>query len=139
VRWFESNAPITIRTKPGVGLSVTTSATAKVLAAYLPRAETEAAVRKELQELGRCTRAAVEAVYADYEAIRGAGIAASHGARRSGLNALSVPLFDQQNQVVAAVTILGMGPQFDASPDGRAAARLLKVSKELSARLGAAT
>jgi DNA-binding IclR family transcriptional regulator len=136
VRWFESSAPISIRTKPGVALGLTTSATAKLLAAYLPREATEPAVRKELTEQGRCTRAAVEAVYADYAAVRSAGIAASHGARRSGLNALSVPLFDHQHQVVAAVTVLGMGPQFEAKPASTSGRLLQRLGQELSALLG---
>jgi DNA-binding IclR family transcriptional regulator len=136
VRWFESNAPLTIRTKPGVALSVTTSATAKLLAAYLPREATEPVVRRELDEGGRSTRAAIEAVYADYAQIRASGIAASHGARRSGLNALSVPLFDHQGKVVAAVTILGMGPQFEARPASTSGRLLRQLGRELSRLLG---
>ena len=136
VRWFESNAPLSVRTKPGVALSVTGSATAKLLAAWQPRTVTESLVRQELQESGKTSKAAVEAVYAEYEAIRKAGIACSYGARRRGLNALSVPLFDQQQQVIAAVTVLGMAPQFDAAPNGAAARLLRKLGAELSARMG---
>ena len=136
VRWFESNAPLTIRTKPGVGLSVTASATAMLLAAYLPREVTEPVVRRELQEKGKAGKAAVEAVYAQYAAIRANGIAASHGARRTGLNALSVPLFDHQDKVVAAVTILGMGPQFEAKPASTSGRLLRQLGQELSALLG---
>lgn len=136
VRWFESNSPLTIRMKPGVGLSVTASATAKLLAAYQPRAITEPIVRQELLEQGSTGDRAVESVYAEYAAIRKAGIAASHGARRQGLNALSVPLMDHEAKVVAAVTVLGMAPQFDAKP-ASAAGRLLKqLGRELSSLLG---
>jgi DNA-binding IclR family transcriptional regulator len=136
VRWFESNAPLTIRTKPGVALSVTTSATAKLLAAYLPREETEPVVRRELDESGRGTRAALEAVYQEFEQIRATGIAASHGSRRSGLNALSVPLFDHEGKVVASVTILGMGPQFEAKPASTSGRLLRQLGRELSGLLG---
>ena len=136
VRWFESNAPLTVRSKPGVALSLTSSATAMLLAAWQPRSVTESLVRQELQEAGKTGKAALEAVYAQYEAIRKAGIACSHGARRRGLNALSVPLFDQQGQVIAAVTVLGMAPHFDAAPQGAAAKLLRKLGAELSARMG---
>jgi DNA-binding IclR family transcriptional regulator len=139
VRWFESNAPLTIRTKPGVALSLTSSATAKLLAAYEPRSVTEPLVKQELQEQGRAGKAAVEAVYAEYESIRRDGIAWSLGARRRGLNALSVPLFDHEGQVIAAVTVLGMAPQFDAAPQGPAARLLRQLGKELSARMGHAS
>lgn len=136
VRWFESNAPFSVRTKPGVALSITASATAKLLAAHQPRELTEPLVRQELQEQGKVTKAAVEAVYAEYEGIRKAGIAWSLGARRRGLNALSVPLFDHEGKVIAAVTVLGMAPQFDAAPDGTAAKLLRELGRELSARMG---
>jgi DNA-binding IclR family transcriptional regulator len=136
VHWFENNSPLTVRMKPGAMLDITGSATAKLLAAYLPREVTEPVVRRELQEMGRCTKAAVEAVYADYAQIRASGIAASHGSRRSGLNALSVPLFDHEGKVVAAVTILGMGPQFEARPASTSGRLLRQLGRELSQLLG---
>jgi DNA-binding IclR family transcriptional regulator len=136
VRWFESNAPLSIRSKPGVALSITGSATAKLLAAYQPREVTEPLVRQELQEQGKPGKAAIEAVYTEYAAIRKNGIAWSQGARRRGLNALSVPLFDMDGQVIAAVTVLGMGPEFDAAPSGPAARLLRRLGAELSASMG---
>jgi DNA-binding IclR family transcriptional regulator len=139
VRWFENNSPLSIRIKPGVGLSITTSATAKLLAAYQPRAITEPIVRQELLEQGNSSNKAVEAVYADYAAIRKAGIAFSLGARRQGLNALSVPLIDHDAKVVAAVTVLGMAPQFDAKPAGAAGRLLKQLGHELSSLLGHAS
>ena len=120
--------------KPGVGLSIT--ATAKLLAAYQPRAITEPIVRQELLEQGTTSSRAVESVYAEYAAIRKAGIAYSHGAQRRGLNALSVPLMDYEAKVAAAVTILGMAPQFDAKPAGAAAKLLKQLGRELSSLLG---
>jgi DNA-binding IclR family transcriptional regulator len=50
VNWFESSPEFSIRLKPGMQLSVTTSATAKLLAAYLAREVTEPLVRSELAE-----------------------------------------------------------------------------------------
>ena len=83
-----------IRLKPGMQLGVTTSATAKLLAAYLPREATEQLVRSELAERQMHRAAEIERVYGEYAEIRARGIANSLGARRSGLNALSVPIFD---------------------------------------------
>jgi len=62
VRWFESSSPLSIRMKPGVGLPITKSATAKLLAAYQPRAITEPIVRRELLEQGLRSNKAVESV-----------------------------------------------------------------------------
>lgn len=138
VRWFENNSALSVRMKPGINLSITASATAKLLAAYLPREKTEPLVRQELQEKGQATDKNVNRVYADYAAIREAGIASSMSARRSGLNALSVPLFDQHGHVTAAITILGMSPQFEADPKGPSAHMLRTLGRELSLQLGAA-
>jgi DNA-binding IclR family transcriptional regulator len=136
VRWFESNSALSVRMKPGINLSITSSATAKLLAAYLPREKTEAMVRQELLEKGSVTDREVNRIYADYTAIRKRGIASSMSARQSGLNALSVPLFDQQDKVTAAITILGMSPQFEADLEGEAARLLQALGRDLSAQLG---
>jgi DNA-binding IclR family transcriptional regulator len=138
LRWFESDSPLMVRMKPGAMLDITGSATGKLFAAFLPREATEPIVRKELADKGQLTQKDLARIHADYAAIRKRGIAHSLGARQSGLNALAAPVFDQHGAVVAAVVMLGMAPRFDASPDGRAAARLLKVGRQLSARLGAA-
>ena len=60
VNWFESSPEFSIRLKPGLQLGVTTSATAKLLAAYLAREVTEAAGAKRTGRaaaaLGRADR-----------------------------------------------------------------------------------
>ena len=136
VNWFESSPEFSIRLKPGLQLGVTTSATAKLLAAYLSREVTEALVKSELAERQPPSAAQIERVYRDYAEIRSRGIANSLGARRSGLNALSVPIFDRDGQVVVAVTALGMAPRFDADVTGKLARQMLALSAELSAQMG---
>lgn len=136
VNWFESSPEFSIRLKPGMRLGVTTSATAKLFAAYLPREVTEPMVQDELKSRGVYSAAQVKAVYAEYADIRAHKIAKSLGARRSDLNALSVPIFDQQGNVVVAVTALGMGPRFEADSRGDLARKLLSLSNDLSAQSG---
>jgi DNA-binding IclR family transcriptional regulator len=138
VRWFETHSQFTIRMKPGSNLGVTGSATAKLLAAYLPRETTEPIVREELSAKEACTTDAINKVYKEYEQIRKKGIARSLGARREGLNALSVPLLDHRGTVIACITALGMSPHFDTSLDGDAAVSLLALGKKLSAQIGGA-
>jgi DNA-binding IclR family transcriptional regulator len=136
VNWFESSPEFSIRLKPGVQLDVTTSATAKLLAAHLPREVTQALVRSELAQRGINSAKQIERVYRDYAEIRARGIANSLGARRSGLNALSVPIFDRDGQVAVAVTALGMAPRFEADVTGSLARQMLALSEELSAEMG---
>jgi hypothetical protein len=47
-----------------------------------------------------------------------------------------VPVFDQDGEVVVAVTALGMAPRFDADMAGPLARRMLALSSELSAQMG---
>jgi DNA-binding IclR family transcriptional regulator len=136
VNWFESSPEFSIRLKPGMQLGVTTSATAKLLAAYLPREITEPLVRSELVARQTPSAGEIERVYGEYAEIRTRGIAHSLGARRSGLNALSVPIFDRDGQVVVAVTALGMAPRFDADIMGALAGQMRTLSEELSAQMG---
>jgi len=136
VNWFESSPEFSIRLKPGLQLGITTSATAKLLAAYLPREVTEPLVKSELAKRQMESGAEIERVYDEYAEIRARGIARSLGANRNGLNALSVPVFDRAGQVVVAVTALGMAPRFDADVSGALARQMLALSKELSAQMG---
>jgi DNA-binding IclR family transcriptional regulator len=136
VNWFESSPEFSIRLKPGMQLDITTSATAKLLAAYLTREVTEPLVRNELAARQMHSAGEIERVYGEYAEIRARGIANSLGARRSGLNALSVPIFDSEGQVVVAVTALGMAPRFDADIAGPLASQMLALSEELSAQMG---
>ena len=136
VNWFESSPEFSIRLKPGIQLGITTSATAKLLAAYLPREVTEPLVRSELAERQMPVGEQVARVYGEYARIRARGIANSLGARRSGLNALSVPIFASDGQVVVAVTALGMAPRFHSEMTGAVATRMLALSQELSAQMG---
>jgi DNA-binding IclR family transcriptional regulator len=139
VNWFESSPEFSLRLKPGMRLGVTTSATAKLLAAYLPRQTTEPIVKDELAVQTTLSAAQTEWVYKEYSEIRRRRIANSLGARRSGLNALSVPIFNREGHVVVAVTALGMAPRFDANIDGKLARKMLALSDELSAQMGHAS
>jgi DNA-binding IclR family transcriptional regulator len=136
VNWFESSPEFSIRLKPGLQLDITTSATAKLLAAYLAREVTEPLVQRELAERQMNAAGQIKRVYREYTEIRARGIANSLGARRSGLNALSVPIFDCDGRVVVAVTALGMAPRFDADTTGPLAGQMLALSEELSAQMG---
>ena len=135
VNWFESSPEFSIRLKPGLHLGITTSATAKLFAAYLPREVSEPMVKDELGG-AKATASQINAVYAEYAQIRAKGISKSLGARRTGLNALSVPIFDWSGNIVVAVTALGMAPRFKADIRSGTARKMLSLSVELSTQLG---
>ena len=137
VNWFESSPEFSIRLKPGMQLGVTTSATAKLLAAYLrARGHRTAGAKRTGGAPVRTRLRRSNGSTATMPKSAPAVIANSLGARRSGLNALSVPIFDRDGQVVVAVTALGMAPRFDADVAGPLAGQMLALAEELSAQMG---
>jgi DNA-binding IclR family transcriptional regulator len=55
------------------------------------------------------------------------------GTRRTGLKALSVPVFDWSGRIIVAVTALGMAPRLNADIRSGLARKMLTWSDELSA------
>ena len=93
-------------------------------------------MRKDLQKAGRLDAKAVEQVYGLYEQIRRDGIAASHGTRIVGINALSVPVFNRFGEPALAVTALGHESTFPALPDSAEAEKLKDLGRRLTANMG---
>lgn len=136
VKWFEVNRAISISLRLGGELPVIVSSTAKALAANLPRAATEPVVRRELEAVGK--RACdLDAVYAELEEVRLAGIAQSLGSHIRGISSLSAPVFGHDGKLVLAITAIGNQMTFDASLDGPVARDLRQLAVHLSAFLGA--
>jgi len=50
----------------------------------------------------------------------------------AGVNALSAPLFNGNQQLAGVITIVGAEPGFMADVDGEAARQLLKVARAIS-------
>ena len=136
VRWFGVHREVSITLRPGTVVNITTSCTGCVVAAHQPRTLTEPLVRKDLQKAGRLDDNAVEQVYGLYEQIRRDGIAASHGTRIVGINALSVPVFNRFGEPALAVTTLGHESTFPALPDSAEAEKLKDLGRQLTANMG---
>ena len=76
-------------------------------------------------------------MYSDYAGIRETGIAHSFGARPQRTARTCRRRFSTTSaKVVAAVTVLGMAPQFNADPKGESARLLMQLGAELSGLLG---
>lgn len=137
VRWFGVNSEVAITLRPGTAVNITTSCTGCVIAAHLPRDITEPLVKEDLEDAGRSSRAALEAVYKLYAEIRRNRIAASHGTRIAGINALSVPVLNAAGELIVAVSMLGHEAVFPARIDNEEAARLRQLADRLCGVVGA--
>lgn len=137
-RWFGVHREVSITLRPGTVVNITTSCTGCVVAAHQPRALTEPLVRADLHKGGVNDDMALERVYDQYKRIRDDGIAASHGTRIVGINALSVPVFNRFRQLALAITMLGHESTFTARLDSPEAEALKELGSRLTASMGGA-
>jgi DNA-binding IclR family transcriptional regulator len=108
------------------------TATGKVFRAFLPQEET---AELYWQEVG--TGNIEPLSYADeVERVKKSGIAASENNLRSGIAALSVPVFYHSGELAAVVSVVGFHGMLDMSPESEPAVELLETAKEISRKLG---
>ena len=70
------------------------------------------------------------------EQIRWRGVAVVEGEYAAGINALGVPVFDAQGQLLLALTLVGPAASLPADADGEAAQALRTACQRISAALG---
>jgi DNA-binding IclR family transcriptional regulator len=131
VRWEDCRRPIAVNVRVGSVLRLLDSATGLVFAAFLPHHLTEDLMAEELADR---SREEVENMLAE---VRRRGMSRVRGQQLASINALSAPIFDHANHLVAAITLLGPEQRFDVDWDGAIANELRTVARQLSERLGA--
>jgi len=138
----EASYPVHVNMRKGTVMSMLHTATGLVFAAWLPpkvaehyiaREEGDAAVIASLPAQRRASPAHLETVLAD---IRVHGMARALGNPLPGVDALSVPVFDNTGSIVLALTALGPSGLFDSAWDGTIAKPLLACAQEISRKLG---
>ena len=140
VRWEEPTHPVATNVRVGSVIPVLNSASGRVFAAFLPAETVNPFIAAELRQTARSrnargpkSRAQVEALLAQ---VRRSGLARVTGDLLSGVNAISVPVFDHRAQVVLAITALGDERRFDLSARGPIARALRETAAAVSRRLG---
>ncbi|WP_219838727.1 IclR family transcriptional regulator [Paenibacillus sp. R14(2021)] len=121
IRYIESKRAIKIGIRVGSQVSVTKSSSGKVFAAFLRNEETEALIKKELEE----DKMDSELFYQELQEIREKGYAQSDSTLAPGVAGISCPIFNRNNQIMATVSILALSGTLDISENSEAI-RLLK-------------
>jgi DNA-binding IclR family transcriptional regulator len=132
IRWEESNRAINLGIKVGSQVSVTKSATGKIFAAYLPRERTEKLVKRELD----ASQTDSSGFYRGLQQIREQGYADTEGELLHGIAAISCPVFGTNQELVAAITVVGLIGQLDISHDSEPVRLLKNTCSELSRAMG---
>ncbi|KHK53564.1 IclR family transcriptional regulator [Ralstonia sp. A12] len=142
VHWEEASHPVTVSLRLGDVMPMLNSATGRVFGAYLPRAQTQPFILRELEraaakaddnpELPR-TLTAYDALCAD---VRTHGASRIHGGVLPGINAMSLPVFDANGQLCLVLIALGAQSTFDTTWSSPLERRLRQAAQQLSADLG---
>jgi DNA-binding IclR family transcriptional regulator len=138
----ESRRPIHVNMRAGTVMSLTNTATGRVFAAYLPRAEVERLLAREAGDADVLT-APASGPPAARDLERVVDEVLRHGLSRTvdrpipGISALSAPVFDAWGRLALAMTVTGPSGTLETAWNGAPARSLVAAAKRVSARLGA--
>ena len=139
MRVYEAPFQIYSNIRTGAVYSLTTTATGRLFAAFSPPAVIEPLVKLELQKLRKSNDTERQSL-AEYrialDKIRREHCSWTEGKPLPGISAISAPVFDLNEQLVAAITMIGPKAGIDCSLSGRQRLDLLAFTKDLSSRLG---
>jgi DNA-binding IclR family transcriptional regulator len=123
---------VTVVTQVGSVLPLLSSSTGLVFSAFLPSTETQTLME---QELSVTSNLSAEELEQQLALIRMRGIHAIKGLLMMGVNALSVPIFALDNQLVGVITMVGAEPSFTADLSGPQAEKLFSVAQAISEKM----
>jgi DNA-binding IclR family transcriptional regulator len=140
IRIEEASAAVHVNMRTGSVMSLLGTATGRVFAAFLPAkmiqtfleaGQREATVGDEAAR--HMSREQIEAALAE---VRKRGMARAVGRPIPGVNAFSVPVFDQSGSVALVITSIGPEGTFNAEWESPIATKLLECAAKVSERLG---
>lgn len=127
VRVAEAPSPVHISMRHGTVMSLSGTASGRLFATHLPRAQVLAALAGEPIDGG------LERLL---DETRRSGIASSRDGVVPGVSALAAPVFDDQGRIVLSLTAIGPSASFELRLDGAIAQGLRQAGAELSRQLG---
>lgn len=139
VRFEEPGLPVTLNVRVGSVLSLLWSATGRVFLAYLDDNRVEKLARDELAGISPAQRTSLDQndpIAALKREVRDAGMAVVRDTNLQGISAVSVPIFDFSQRLVAVLTVLGATGSFEASANSPVAQALVSESRAISQTLG---
>jgi DNA-binding IclR family transcriptional regulator len=138
----EALRSVTINTRIGSVLPLTTSAAGRLYVAFLPHSEVapliaaeEAAGPPVLAWMGKPVQRS-DLFPVIIERIRRDRLSCVSGDLLVGVNAAAAPVFDQSGYIAFTLSVVASQGSLDLGPDSRAAKTVQQVAEELSERLG---
>ncbi|MET4575931.1 IclR family transcriptional regulator [Ottowia thiooxydans] len=137
VRWEQGLRPLTVFARLGTVMPLLRSATGQVYCAWGPGVAVAEAVERALLQLPPSERAAERAACkVRTEEARRMACGTTRGSMLAEVSAVAAPVFDRDGHLAGVMTVLGLLQGFDASPKGKMAKAVRRVSRQLSEKLG---
>lgn len=132
----ESSRPVFMNVRVGSMLPLLRTAAGHLFASFLPRDMTAELIRQER----KANRASMspKKIEALFDETRRRGLARVTGALVPGVNAIAAPIFDHKHNIVGVIGALGRSEELAVDYDAHVARALLRVSSEISRRMGRA-
>lgn len=108
----------------------------KVLLAYLPVDEQKPLLARQLDRFTTHTHTDADVLRKELDAVLLQGYASSYGEYELGLNAVAVPVFGVEGQMIAALSVSGPDYRFNRERIADTMASLQATATELSRRMG---
>jgi DNA-binding IclR family transcriptional regulator len=131
VRWYSGVPAISTSLSVGSVLSLLYSATGRVFLTYVPRAETDTIVARELKR-SKMTKGEVDSIC---QKVREQGAARVNGTVIPGLNGTAFPIFDLQGRAILTATAL-WSEAMSLEEDDQTVVQLGNLCREISLQLG---
>jgi DNA-binding IclR family transcriptional regulator len=139
LRLHEAPFQIYSNIRTGARYSLTQTATGRLFAALMPIDVVQPLVEAELTEARKAGVPDLVAA-ADYQAaltlIRAEGCSQTEGSPVPDISAIAAPVYDLNEQIVAAITLIGRRGRVACQPGGEHREAVLTFVKHLSQRLG---
>ncbi|MEX2104567.1 MAG: IclR family transcriptional regulator [Bacilli bacterium] len=132
LRCETSNLTVNIGIRSGSQVSVTRSASGKLFVAFLPNGRTQKLVNSEMEKINSDK----EAFYNEIEEIKRKGFSVTNGTLIPGISAISHPVFGQNDEIVAGITVVGLTGVLDVSEDSENLRMIKEQCLSLSKALG---
>jgi len=136
----ESSYPIHVNMRTGTVMSIQSTATGRVFAAFLPPRQVERILSQEKRN-GIAAAFGAQGLKADtlkglLTDVRKRGMARVQGEPIPGINAICAPVFEHTGAIRLGITAIGPAGSFDANWSGVIAKKINACAKAISLRLG---
>lgn len=138
----EAQRSVTINTRVGSVLPITTSAAGRLYAAFMPRVKVDPFIAVEdangppvLSWMGTPLQRS-DLFPVAIEKIRKDGVSCVRGDLLIGIDAIAAPVFNQTGEIAFTLSIIVPQGAIELEPTGRVAKIVRQVAEELSTRLG---